>query len=276
VRASAIRALALTFCWIAAHAAVRAEDGGEGGGRSPAVIVRVGGVGTGQESFFGTFVVELETAHRRIGRGWDAALGLTGGWQPLLTMAKTVNSGAIVPRYSSGLTTSIAVRVSHVSSRTEAALTGHVGSSHVSPSSGIVDGVQASTAANEIGPWAAFFDVTGDVRWYPRAVPQVHRTNQSFDWVAHLFATAKHDQRFHRAGDLDGFNDPTGRIVLGCDLYPIRLIDERPQDARTWFNAGGGFEYEAAIRSTDRLPSGWKAMLVAHVDLSMLLRHASH
>jgi hypothetical protein len=172
----------------------------------------------------------------------------------------------------------MAIRIAHATRSTETAMVGHVGASRVSSDLVVAgSGNQAQTlliAANDIGPWAFFFDGMLDFRWYARDVSTVHRTGQPLDPLVNVFVGARHNQRFHRAGDLSPFNDPTGRLVFGFEVNPIRVTDGNTTDRRTWFTVGGGVEFDGAIRATDRLPSGFRAVLVAKVDLVTLARHA--
>ena len=75
-------------------------------------------------------------------------------------------------------------------------------------------------AANTIDDWAFLVDAVVDVRWYgPRDTPAFER-DRSQSSIVRAFAGVQHNQRFHRAGDLQGFDDPTGRVVGGIYVTP--------------------------------------------------------
>jgi hypothetical protein len=101
----------------------------------------------------------------------------------------------------------------------------------------------------------------------------VHLTTQPLDPLAHAYAGIRHDQRFHRAGDLAGFDDPTARVFLGFDLNPIRIADRRTEGSgNALFTFGGGFEFEGALRGPSRLPSGFRFVLRGDLDLLKALQ----
>jgi hypothetical protein len=133
--------------------------------------------------------------------------------------------------------------------------------------------VPAVVAANDMAEWALFFDGSIDFRWYVRNVWLVHLATEPLDPLVHIYAGVKHDQRFHRAGDLAGFDDPTGRIFFGFGVNPIRVTDRRTEGSgNALFTLGGGFEFEGAVRQTNRLPSGFRVVLCGSVDLLKALR----
>jgi hypothetical protein len=80
----------------------------------------------------------------------------------------------------------------------------------------------------------------------------------------------RRSSHFHRAGDLAGFNDPTGRICFGFDVNPIRVTDGRTEGSgNTLFTFGGGFQFEGG---PNRLPSGFRFVLSGNLDLVRTLR----
>ena len=85
--------------------------------------------------------------------------------------------------------------------------------------------------------------------------------------IVHGYVGIKHDQRLHRAGDLSGFDDPTGRLEGGLFVTPWRLTNAHGERVMA---AGAGVDGEAAVRGGERLPSGFRVFLRADVDL----RHA--
>jgi hypothetical protein len=87
--------------------------------------------------------------------------------------------------------------------------------------------------------------------------------------VVRAWAGVRHDQRFHRAGDLAAFDDPTGRLFFGAVVNAIRIAGRSAKErgGSTLFAIGGGFEWERALRGANQLPSGFRAMLSADLDL---------
>jgi hypothetical protein len=219
----------------------------------------------------------METEHVEIGGGFDFGLAFDVGREPLLVMVKTATTAAVVPAYINGLTTSTGFRLASGSTSTETAIVGRVGAARLGSDSTIIgSGGQAEpavVAANDMAEWALFFEGSIDFRWYLRDVWLVHLATEPLDPLVHIYAGIKHDQRFHRAGDLAGFDDPTGRIVFGFGVNPIRVTDRRTEGSgNALFTLGGGFEFEGAVRQTNRLPSGFRVVLSGSVDLLTALR----
>ena len=95
-----------------------------------------------------------------------------------------------------------------------------------------------------------------------------HLAAQTLDPFVDVYVGLRHDQRFHRAGDLRDFDDPTGRLLFGFTVNPIRLTDRRAGGiGNTRLTFGGGFEYEGARRGPNRLPSGFRIVLAGRLDL---------
>jgi hypothetical protein len=199
--------------------------------------------------------LDIETRHADIGRGWDFALAVDAGRQPLFAMVKTAPAAALMRAYLNGLTTGAGFRIGRATTTTETAIVGRLGTARI-------DSADAMPASNDIGAWSAFFDGHVDFRWYGRDVRVVHLEATTLAPIVEVYAGLKHDQRFHRAGDLAGFRDPTGRVALGASAYPIRVV---------WLNVGGGVDFEGALPGTDRLPSGFRAVLAGRLDLRRAL-----
>jgi len=215
--------------------------------------------------------LELETAHVDIGAGWDAGLGFQVGWQPMLTMAKAARS-SVIPAYRDGFTTSQSFRFARASSTTETAIVGRVGASRLSLAPlldrGSSPNQPLAIADNGIAEWALVFDAGVDFRWYVRDVWLEHLTAQTLEPLVDVHVGLRHDQRFHRAGELSEFDDPTGRLVFGFTVNPIRITDRRAGGiGNTWLTFGGGFEFEGALRGPTRLPSGFRIVLAGRLDL---------
>ena len=208
--------------------------------------------------------IEVETPHASLGRAWDLAFDFALDRQPLFSMTK--NGATAVPRYTGGFTTSSAFRLARAFSSSEVALVGRAGIGRIDDAS--------SAAANAIGPATAFYDATIDLRWFGKEVSLVHRTAQTLMPILQGYAGLRHDQRYHRAGDLSGFDDPTGRVVAGVITSPIRIGDRgaRERPGATIVAIGGGFEWQRALRGAVQLPSGYEAMLRADVDVAAAVR----
>jgi hypothetical protein len=221
--------------------------------------------------------VTMETEHIDLGGNFDFGLTFDAGREPLLVMVKTATIAAVVPAYINGLTTSTGFRLASGSTSTETAIVGRVGAARLGSDTTSVgiggQAVPAVVAANDMAEWALFFDGSIDFRWYARDLWLVHLATDPLDPLVHIYAGVKHDQRFHRAGDLAGFDDPTGRIFFGFGVNPIRVTDRRTEGSgNALFTLGGGFEFEGAVRQTNRLPSGFRVVLSGRVDLLKALR----
>jgi hypothetical protein len=194
---------------------------------------------TAEHSASATAGLDVETPRLGIGRSWE--VGATGGaaWRPLFAMIKATPALAVAPAYRDGLWLSGGIRIDHFTERTETAVVARAGSARI-------DARRAALASNDIGDWAAFFDSGVDIRWI---VPLVH-----------VYAGVRHDQRFHRAGDLSAVRDPTGRIVLGAGAYPFR---------RGRFSAGASLEFERAWLGVSRLPSAMSVELSGRLRTSI-------
>jgi hypothetical protein len=230
-----------------------------------------------QDSTSAVVDLSMETEHIDIGGGFDFGLAFDVGREPLLVMVKTATSAAVIPAYINGLTTSTGFRVASRSTSTETAIAGRVGATRLGSDSTVIgSGGQAEPAviaANDMAEWALFFDASIDFRWYVRDLWLAHLATQPLDPLVHIYAGVKHDQRFHRAGDLAAFDDPTGRIFFGFGVNPIRVADRGTEGSgNTLFTVGGRFEFEGAVRETDRLPSGFRLLLAVDVDLLKALQ----
>jgi hypothetical protein len=130
----------------------------------------------------------------------------------------------------------------------------------------------AGLAANDVADWALFFDARVELRWFDRDVWLARLTAQTLDPLVQSYVGIRHDQRFHRAGDLAAFDDPTGRLFFGFAVTPVRVGDRLGEGSgNTVLTAGGGFEFEGAVRGPTRLPSGFKILANVNIDLRRAL-----
>jgi hypothetical protein len=208
--------------------------------------------------------VDVDTAHLDVGAGWDASLGFQCGREPLLRMTKPAGAAAAIPTYRDGLITSQTVRIGRASGSAETSITGRAGATRLDV---------AGAASNDVAEWALFFDARADLKWYGRDMWLVHVARQTLDPLVDAYVGVRHDQRFHRAGDLSEFDDPTGRLFFGFAVHPIRVADPHARGSgNTLLSIGGAFEYEGALRGPARLPSGFKLLVGGNLDLPRALQ----
>ncbi len=215
--------------------------------------------------------VTIETEHVRLGRGWDVSLDFVGAHQPLMVMVKAPSWTVVRPAFIDGLSTMAGGRIAHATRSTETAVVGMIGAARIDSKSVVVGsgpGETASIAANDIAEWAFAFGGGIEFRWYLHDTAQIHDRGETLMPLVRIHGGVKHDQRFRRDGDLADFNDPTGRVSFGFDVQPLRIA----RGARTLLSVGGGFLMEAALRTTDRLPSGYAASVGATINLGTFSR----
>jgi len=217
-------------------------------------VLRGGGAHASNDADTLSLVAQLdvETVHAAIGAGWDAAMGFQFGRQPLFVMTRTPGGSAPAAAHAGGYALTETMRFARGFRFTETAIVGRVGATRV-------DG-DTPLASNDVAHWAWVADARVDLRWYDRDVRLAHIPARPIDPIVSAWLGIRHDQRLHRAGDLGGFDDPTGRIFCGLTVNPVRL----PARGMT---VGGGFEFERALRGAVRLPSGTRVAVTASVDL---------
>jgi hypothetical protein len=196
--------------------------------------------------------LDVELRPIGIGRSWDFGIIGTAGRQPQFVMIKTTPASAVTSAYRSGVAVGGGFRLARATPGTETAIVGRAGSVWIG-------GGEPPLVSNAIGEWAAFFDAGVDVRWLRRDTRRASRAERTLTPLVDVYAGLRHDQRFHRAGDLSRFDDPTGRIVLTARAYPARV---------GWFAAGGAVDFERAWPGVSRLPSGWSIAAVGRLDLA--------
>ncbi len=211
------------------------------------------GVVNGEGSTAPLAGITLETGHAEIGAGIRLGVDLTLAREPRLAMLK-VAGRPLAPGYLDGWTTAAALRFAHAWSRSEVSMVGALGTARLDSAN--------DAAVNGIGRWTAFYDARGELRWYRHDMSEVYRSAEMLMPVVHAYGGVRHDQRFHRYGDLSSFNDPTARWVFGAVLMPLQVAP---------VSFGGGFEFETAMRPSDRLPSGLKFVIRADLDLGKAL-----
>ena len=253
IRASAAL-VAVFLAWVVgAGASLAAEETGTLAAVAQAGVSRADTADRGSTSAIVT--LEVETRHANIGRGWNVALAFDAGRQPLFAMIKTSPGAGVTPAFLNGLTARAGFRIGRAAATTDTAIVGRFGMARI-------DAMNA-LASNEVGAWSASFDGQVDFRWYGRGRRLADPETTTLAPLVDVHGGLKHDQRFHRAGDLAGFRDPTGRMMFGASVYPIRVA---------WFSVGGGVDFERAMPGTDRLPSGLRTALAGRLDITRALR----
>jgi hypothetical protein len=202
-----------------------------------------------------------------LGGAWDIRFDLSFDRQPRFVMTKP-SSSAVAAGYASGLGTSLALWLAHTSGPSEIAVVGRAGAARLD--------ADANVVSNDIGQTAAFFDALVDFRWYRGGAPASLHNSQRLMPAAHTYAGVRHDQRFHRAGDLAGFDDPTGRVILAGELSVVRIADRRAgAGGATLFTVDGGVEFERALRGAHPMPSGFRVFVRGNLDCLRALRRKS-
>jgi hypothetical protein len=204
--------------------------------------------------------VIVETRHVPLAARWDLSFDVSLDRELLFSMTRAPRS-LPVPVYLAGTTTAFGFRFARAVQSAEVALTGRAGAART-------DAVN-DLAANESGRIAAFYDAAIDLRWFAHDMSIVHGTGELLTPIVRAYAGVQHDQRFHRAGDLSGFDDPTGRVLIGAEANPIRIANARD---RALLAIGAGIDWEGALRGANRLPSGFRVALRATVDVGASLK----
>jgi hypothetical protein len=210
-----------------------------------------------------SFSLDFESAHAALGWGWDVGMAFEFGRQPMFRMEKPSATSLAVPAYRDGWTAAQSFVFERGSRAIETAIVGRVGATRLEA---------AGAAANDVAEWALFFDARAELRWHDRDRWIARLSAQTRDPLVKSYVGIRHDQRFHRAGDLSEYDDPTGRLFFGFVVTPVRVSDPRGEGSgNTLLTVGGGFEFEGAVRGPTRLPSGFKIFAIANLDLRRAL-----
>lgn len=195
-----------------------------------------------------------------LGLGWAAGVGLQAGRQPVLAMVRG-DTGA-EPMFKNATVVATELRFAKDSRTLELSAVSRAGATRIdlSPVRREEDSVTRTyiAAANDRDEWALFFDARFEARWYGREVWATRLNMRTLDPLLRASVGIRHDERFHRTGDLQPFNDPTGRVFFGFAFHPVRA-------GRV--GAGGAFEFEGALRGANRLPSGYRLAAEGTLDL---------
>jgi hypothetical protein len=200
--------------------------------------------------------VTAETARVAMPHHWDFSAAAAFRREPTLTMVRV--APAILPAYLDAIATSATLRFAHTSGSVETALVARIAGTRL-------DHDQRLTVAdNTIGDWTFFADAIGELRWYGPGGRALRGGHPPLPLVS-AYVGVKHDQRFHRAGDLSNFDDPTGRIEGGFFIAVWRRANRHGADA---ISIGAGANVEAALDGDNRLPGGFRVFARTAIDLA--------
>jgi hypothetical protein len=199
--------------------------------------------------------ITAQTARVQMSHHWDFSADGAFRREPTLAM---VHAGTtIVPAYLDAIATSASLRFAHASGSVETALVARIAGTRL-------DGDPRLTVAdNTIGAWTFVADAFGEIRWWGRSGQTVSDGHRPIPLVS-AYVGVKHDQRFHRAGDLSNFDDPTGRVEGGFVIAPWRHTNGRGQSV---MSVGAGADIEAALDGENRLPGGFRVFARVAIDL---------
>jgi hypothetical protein len=201
----------------------------------------------------------VESSRVAMGREWHFSAAAAFRREPTLGMTR--DGTRIAAAYLDALAGSVALRFAHTSGSVETAIVGRLAETRVDAGQRVV------VAANTIGASTFVADAMVDIRWNRRG----RRSSASASPLRAIvdgYVGVKHDQRFHRAGDLSDFDDPTGRLEMGMFIAPWRLVDA---NGHVLMTAAAGVDGETALRTGRRLPSGVRMWGRAEVDLRQAL-----
>jgi hypothetical protein len=199
--------------------------------------------------------VTAETARVAMPHHWDFSADAAFRREPTLTMVRVAT--AMLPAYLDAIATSAALRFAHTSGSVETALVARIAGTHLDHDQ------RLAVADNTIGAWTFFVDAIGELRWYGPSGRTLHGGHPPMPLVS-AYVGVKHDQRFHRAGDLSNFDDPTGRIEGGFFIAAWRGANRHGVGAMSF---GAGANAETALDGENRLPGGFRVFARAAIDL---------
>jgi len=195
----------------------------------------------------------------RLGRNWDTSAVARVAREAVLGAARV--DGGVAPAYFDAVRASLSLWFVHTSGAFDVAIVGRYAETRIDSSQPV------APAENDNGNWTFLVDATVHARWYARrdaAAPPAHRRLMP---VIDVDAGIKHDRRLHRAGDLQPYDDPTGRVGAGVFVAVWRFRDS---DGVPRVVVGGRAEFETALRAGIRLPSAARVLLRAYLDVRRL------
>ncbi len=203
--------------------------------------------------------VTVTSAPATLGRHWDVDLAGRVAREPVVAMRRT--AGGIAAAYVDAIRLSASISFVHASPAFDVAIVGRYAETRLD------DEPRLPLAENDNGSWTFLFDAATHVRWYAprdRGVPTARRRLVP---LVDVFAGVRHDRRLHRAGDLQPYDDPTGRLLGGAFVGVWRW---RGADGAPRLGVRGGADFEAALRSGVRLPSAGRILVLADFDVRRL------
>lgn len=226
------------------------------------IVVHAGAAG-GEGSISPFAGGTIQSGRALLARGIFMSLDASAGREPLLVMQRA--GAGVAAGYVGGWTTATSLRFAHDLRSSDVAIVGRMGTARAD--------ARTDAALNDVGRWTAFYDARFELRWFGRDEwSGVSRQRAASAWLR-AYAGIRHDQRFHRAGDLSTFNDPTGRWVAGAFAAPLRFGSRgSARDGPPVLTIGAGFDFETALRTTDRLPSGLEARVRGDLDVMRAYR----
>jgi hypothetical protein len=205
----------------------------------------------------------LTARSRRVslGRSWDFSGDAALRREPAFALGRS--AATVAPAYFDALTVSTTIQFAHGSRAFETAVVGRFAETRLDRAQRVM------RATNTIDDWAFLVDVVVDVRWFGPGNTPTSEPNRWRSSTVRGYVGVQHNQRLHRAGDLQRFDDPTGRVVGGIYVTPWQRRNVRGQRVMA---AGGGMDIETAIRRGERLPAGFRVLVRAEVDVHRALQ----
>ncbi len=219
-------------------------DGGvvEGGSTAPAAPA----------AWFGG--VTVASTPLRMGRNWHFSTSTGLSREPALGM--TVAGGRVAPVYFDAVRATGSLWFVHTSGPFDVAIVGRYAETRID------EAQEAAPARNDTGLWTFLFEATAHLRVYAHRDADAPAAARRLMPALDVYGGVKHDRRFHRNGDLDPFDDPTGRAIGGVFVSAWRRLDAAGLPRIV---VGGGGDFETALRTGVRLPGGGRAFVRADV-----------
>lgn len=199
----------------------------------------------------------IASAPLPMGRNWEFSVAARLAREPVLGMARAGRD--VAPAYFDAVRASGFLRFVHTSGAFDVAIVGRYAETRMDRSQSRVP------AENDNGPWTFLFEATTHFRFYAERDAAASPRQRRLMPVVDVYGGVKHDRRFHREGDLQPYDDPTGRALGGVFVAAWRWLDA---GGLPRIVVGGGADFETALRTGVRLPSAGRVLLRAVVDVS--------
>jgi hypothetical protein len=198
----------------------------------------------------------VASAPLTLGDHWDFSVTAHVGREPVVAMAR--GDEGVVPAYVDAWRLSASIGFARTSHAFDVDVIGRFAETRVDTSQPVM------LARNDNGPWTFLFDASANIRGYlprDRGRPEAQRRLAP---LVQAFAGVRHDRRFHRGGDLQSYDDPTGRLFGGVVVGTWRW---RRADGAPRCVVEAGADFETALRAGTRLPSTGRIFVLAAVDV---------